>query len=217
MKCLFPVALLGLLLCALNGCSIIGVAAHALPPPTVPASYKNLPGHTVAVMVSVDRAIQIDFPSIQLDLASAIQSKLKVAQKADKPAELKDTKWTIDPRSVVKYQQDHPDVEAMPVTSVAPALGAERVIFVEIENFQTRSEASIELFRGVATATLKVVEVDGPNAKTVYEENTIRAASPQKPVEGIPNSTDYKTYLATMDELSTQIAVRFFPHPQDEE
>src|SRR4051812_15611880 len=216
MKRLFVPAAIGLGIClvavCLSGC-LAGVLGNALPPPTIEAAYKGFAGQSVGVMVLADRAIKIDFPSIQLDLATSIQNKLQVAQASDKKMkELKGTTFPVQPRSVMKYQLDHPEAEAQPITEVAPVLGTSRVLFLEVEDFQTRSDASLDLYRGSCAVTLKVLEINGSQAKVVYEENTIRSTVPKKPVEGVPDSSDYKTYRATIDDVSTLIVERFIPH-----
>jgi hypothetical protein len=201
----------------LTGC-LAGILGNALPPPTIEAAYKGLSNQSVGVIVLADRAIKIDFPSIQLDLATSVQNKLAIAQEADKKMkELQGTTFPVQPRSVMKYQLDHPEAEAQPITEVAPVLGTTRVIFIEVEDFQTRSDASLDLFRGSCAVTVKVLEVTGAQARVVFEENTIRATVPKKPVEGVPDSTDYKTYRATIDEISTQIVERFIPHPEEQD
>ena len=202
-----------------SGCQLVGIAANAMPPKTIEPSYFGLAGNSVSVMVWADRSIKIDFQNICLDMSRQVQNKLEDAlhESKNKMASLKDSTYPIDPRSVARYQQDHPEAEALPITEVAPVLGTKRVIFVEISDFQTRSDASLDLFRGVATASVKILEVDGQHAKVVYEESNIRSTVPKKPVEGVPESTDYKTYIATIDDLSTQVANRFIPHPEEVE
>src|SRR5215210_3914390 len=63
----------------LSGCQVIGVAAQALPPPTVVPNYKGLAGQTVGVMVWADRGMRIEWQALQLDLANTIQSNLQQA------------------------------------------------------------------------------------------------------------------------------------------
>jgi hypothetical protein len=212
----FAVSLLFVGVCG-SGCQLIGIAANAMPPKTIDPVYYGLAGNSVSVMVWADRSIKIDFQNICLDTSRQIQNKLLEAQHVskNKMVSLKDATWPIDPRSVARYQQDHPESEALPLTQVAPVLGTKRVIFVEISDFQTRSDASLDLFRGVATASLKVVEVNGDSAKVVYEESNIRSTVPKKPIEGVPNSTDYKTYILTVDDLAMRITDRFVPHPEE--
>jgi hypothetical protein len=195
----------------LTGCAIFGVAASALPPPTAPPRYNGLAGQKVGVMVWTDPGIRIDWPALQIDLANAVQNKL--AEKAKSKALLKTT-YPILPASIARYQQDHPEVDAMSITELAPRLGGlTRLIYIEIEDFATRSDMSIDLFRGSARATVKVVEIADGKAKVAFEQNGVQATYPKRaPTEGLPNVGDARIYAGTIDAFSTSIANLFVPH-----
>ena len=90
-------------------------------------------------------------------------AELKHAAAAGRP-EVKGAVTSPYPRVAVRFQQDHPELEQSPIVSVWPRLGVQRLIYVEVENFQTRSDQAVELFRGSATVSVKLVEVDGNNA-----------------------------------------------------
>ena len=194
------------------GCSVLGVAAHALPEPKVPARYSGLRGHSVAVLVWAPRGLETDYPALRLDLVTAVQARLKNAQQARK-AELKDATFPHVPASMVRFQEDHPELERSPIVTVAPRLGVERLIYIELENFQTRSDQSVELFRGTATISLRVVEVEGGQAKVAYEESGLGVVfPPSAPAEGVPNADDSRIYRGTVDQLATGVARRFYAH-----
>jgi hypothetical protein len=120
----------------------------------------------------------------------------------------------------VRFQENHPEYEALPLVEVAPKLGgATRVIYVEVENLQTRSNASVELYRGSGTANVKVIEVppDGSPATIVYEESGVTASFPPKArEEGTPNGNDRIIYQGLVDALSSEVAKRFVPHTADQ-
>ena len=197
------------------GCAVLGVAASAIPEPDVPARYDGLRGHTVAVMVWADRGVMIDYPSLRLDVATGLQSKL---QQARKRRELHDAKFPYVPASVVRFQEDHPETQQQPITEVAPRLKVERVVYVEVESLQTRAGDSVDLFRGAATASVKVIEVDPAtgHATTAYEESGISTTYPPKaPPEGLPVGGDAIMYRGTVDRLTSLIALRFFSHPAE--
>src|SRR5207247_10330315 len=65
-----------------GGCGILGIAANAVPEADVPARYTGLKGHTLAVMVWADRGVQIDYPSLRLDVAAGGQATPPPAVKA---------------------------------------------------------------------------------------------------------------------------------------
>jgi hypothetical protein len=170
-------------------------------------------------MTWADDAIMIDFPDARLDLSGSIQLKLQQALQA-KVKDLKDTTFPTTASAVVRWQNNHPEYDALPLPDVAPKLNASRVIYVELSNLQTRSDASVELFRGSATATLKVVEVPpggGGKGKIAYEESGITVVFPPKArEEGTPDGSDFSIYRGTVDALASEIAKRFVSHQEEQ-
>ncbi|MDB5173177.1 MAG: hypothetical protein JWO87_2672 [Phycisphaerales bacterium] len=215
--CLIALGLL--LLPSLSGCVILGLMGKVLPEPSVPAKYSGLAGQTVAVMVwADDNGVQIDWPAIHLDTAHGIQSKLQVAQSTEKPKELENAKFTLNPAAVVEYQKNHPEVVAESIVDVAPRLGVTRLIYVEIHGFQTRSDTSIDLYRGSATGSIKVIEVINGKGRVAYSDDSLRVQFPKTgPQDGLPNRTDDAMYRGTLDAFTTQAVLRFFAHPESAE
>ncbi|MGH7214505.1 MAG: hypothetical protein ACREIT_07065 [Tepidisphaeraceae bacterium] len=219
-RCAVFILLPSILILLLSGCGPIGVIASALPAPTIEAAYTGLAGQTVGVMVWADRAIRIDFPNIQGDLAGTVQARLQTGGQKDKrlPEEIANAKW-VDARSIARYQQDHPEIDGLSVQQFAPELGVTRLIYIEIEDFQTRSDMSLDLYRGAISVSLKVAEVspDGKTTKIGYEESGVRAAFPKgAPQEGVINANDYAMYVGTLRTVAVQISNRFMPHPGED-
>lgn len=211
------VALLMLSALALNGCAALGVAAHALPPPKIKPAYTGLVGQTAAVMVWADSGLRMDYNTLQIDVARVVQSKLTNDGKKKNFSELKDLSWPIDPMSIIKYQRDYPQVNNAPITEVAPKFGVSRLIYIQIDSLSTRSEASVDLFKGTMTGSLTVLEIADGKAKVVYQDSNIRATFPKKgPEAGITNSDDFRMYLGAISMFTTEIANRFLPHEQEE-
>jgi hypothetical protein len=184
----------------------LGVMADRVRSRTVNAKYTGLAGESVAVMVWADRAIKIDWRDVSPDLANAVQNMMY----GNPAKELKDTKWPWPPESVVRYQLDHPAIEGLPITQVAPKIvGVTRLIYIEVERLSTRGEASSQMFKGSMTATLKIVEVQGKEARIGYEETGITATfPPRSPPEGVLNSNDYDIYRGTVAMLAQEIVHR---------
>lgn len=200
---------LSLVLLCLNGCAGLGFIANAIPQYTDP-KYKNLAGQSIGVMVWVDRGIKIDWPSLPLDTTTSMQSKLMGWNPKDEL--LKGSTYPVKPASMVRYQMDHPEVDSFSILEVAPKLGVTRLIYIEADDFATRAESSIELYRGHMTGTLKIIEINGKTAKVVYEENNIQAVYPNKvPKEGLPEGNDFKIYGGTVDAFTTEVLKRLVP------
>jgi hypothetical protein len=202
-----------------TGCQLLGLVAYKLtPPPTIQPKYTDLHDKSVGVMVWSDRFVRTEWQGAQLDLANSVQAKFKKLQEAKKPPkQLNGATFPVLPASIVRYQKDHPDIEAVPITDVAPKFGVQRLIYVELEELATRSDASVDLFRGAAKATVRVIEVNDGQANAAFEQTNVQVAFPPKaPLEGIPNVGDYRIYVGTIDALATEIVHLFVPYQVEE-
>lgn len=205
-----------------SGCNVLGVAAQFLPPKKIAASYSGLRDQTVAVMVWTDRGTRLDYPMLQMDIARGITDKLGLLTTPKEPKqkpqeELVNIRY-LNPMSVIRLQEEHPELEGMPSTEVATRLGVTRVIYVEIFSFETRSNLSIDLYKGNVLAKLQVLEVTpGQNktARIAFSEPDIRTTYPKYGTEGVPGSDTVNgesIYKRTTDDFTTEIAERFFAH-----
>ena len=142
-RCAGSILILSLLMA--GGCQVLGIIASKAPAPTVPPAYDGLAGQTAAVWVWVDPAIDLDYPRLSLDLASRIQSNLEKARdegSGRQRKELEGLQFTIVPESIVKYQKRDPTLNMRPITSIAPRLDVDRLIYVEVMDFTTQGGAA---------------------------------------------------------------------------
>jgi hypothetical protein len=214
-----PLALL--LGAMLAGCNIfagVGAVTARAFPKHIEAAYKGLQGQTVAVMVWPDRGVRIDNPYLQLDLAAGLQKKLQDIQTSDKPDELREAKFPFRADTLVRDQQDHPEIEAMPVTDIASRYNVTRLIYIEVTDFSTRSDASPELYRGSIVGNVKVIEIDkNGKSKEAFTKNDIRAFYPKdSPKEGLPVGSDYKIYQGTLNAFTTELSHQFYTYEEEQ-
>jgi hypothetical protein len=205
-------------LLALAGCDqlggIGGVIAHSIPK-HVDAAYKGMANQTVIVMVWMDRGMRADHPDLQLDIAAGLQGKLIDVAKTQKPDLLKGTEFPVMAQTVVRYQEDHPEIEFEPITTTASKFNGTRLIYVEIRDFATHAGAP-ELFRGSMKGDLKVVEMKDGVAKIAFHEEGIEVLYPKDtPNDGLPIGTEADTTQHTVDDFTTEVAKRFYPHDED--
>src|SRR5438874_1290712 len=188
----------------ISGCNLIGWAAYVAPRPVVQPKYGGLGGQSVGVLVWADRGIQIDWPTLPLDTGNSLQKKLQDAQAKKTQKEV--STFPVQPASILRYVEDHPEMQTQDITQVAPKLGVSRLIYIEIDDFSTKAPASLDLYRGSMTGTLRIVEIAGDSAKVVYEEDGIKVVFPPKvPEDGTPRGDNYQFYLGTIDAFSTEI------------
>jgi hypothetical protein len=196
------------------GCNYFAALA-AVTPVYKEAEYKGFANQSIGVMVWADRGISIDWPDIQLDVAGSVQNKMLVSQKS-KAGEFSGSSFPVLPASIVRFQRDHPDLEATPITDVAPRLGVTRLVYIEIQEFRTRSEDAVELFRGSISADVKVLEITDGHAKVAYEVDGLRVVFPKaSPEEGAMEGNDVQMYAGVLDEFSTELMERFLRHQVD--
>jgi len=215
-RSVFLVVLLALAV-PMAGCAALGVVASKVATIKVAPAYKGLAGQTVGVMVVVtDRGLQIDFPRLPVDAGSGIQSKIQKAV-ASAGDELKGVRFPPDksPEAMYAFQQNYPELMYEPVTTIAPRLGVSRLIYVEVEGFQTHPESVPELYRGLISARLQVVEVANGKA-TVGFETPVQSVFPkQSPEEGLPAIGESKTYQGTLDAFTTAVLEKFVTHDEE--
>jgi hypothetical protein len=194
-----------LMLALMSGCGVAGMAAQAMPQRTS-ASYAGLQEQSVGVLVWADRGVVIDWDDIQLDLANKIQANLQQS----KATELRNARFPWQPASVLRFMRDRPELASVPIEQVAPRMsGVTRLIYVEIEDFSTRAHASLELFRGSAVASMRVIEIAAGESTTGFQEDGIRVVFPKGvPDDGLPNLRDAPIYQGTLQTLADEITAR---------
>lgn len=207
-------AIMALLCVGSSGCQGLGYLASGVSGTThIDAAYKGLAHQTVGVMVWIDRGVRIDYPDLTLDMAQAIQEKITQADKA-KTKEVEGVQW-VNADSLARYQDDHPEIEGEPVTDYAPKLPLTRLIYVEVSKFELRPVDPVELYRGDAICSVRVVEIHNGVATIGYEDDKVETIHPQNsPAEGqpIPDGGYDKFYQDTVDDFTTSIVEKFIPY-----
>jgi len=121
------------------------------------------------------------------------------------------------PASIARYQRDHPEIEAYPITDTAPKLGVTRLIYIEIQEFRTRSETTVELYRGAMSANIKILEIANGKATVGYSEDGVRVVFPKKsPPEGAMEGQDVQIYAGTLDAFSSTFCAKLVRHQVQE-
>jgi hypothetical protein len=195
---------------SLSGCGLLGVSANAVPQ-VIKAKYNGLQNQSIGVMVWADRGILIDWESIQLDLANAVHDRLQ----GSKAEELKGAVFEWRPASIVRYQRDHPGIEALPVTDVAAKLPFTRLIYIEVQGFRTRSQTAVELYRGHGVVSVKVIEVDPGtrDSHVAFAEDEIQTVFPRNaPPDGLPRGDDVSMYNGTVQGLADEVVKLLVTH-----
>ncbi len=215
LRCSAAAGLLAGSICLPMGCTWAGYGADIIPPADIAAAYPGLKDQHVEIMVWADRGVSGDHPSIEPDLARGLQDKLQQAQDA-KADEVQNVRW-VNADEVLRFQENHPEIQFDPVEKVAPRLPGTRLIYVEVASFSLHPNDVPDLSRGTADLMLKVVEVNGKVPKVAYQEQDISVVyPPNSPPEGVPDLQDAQVYHKTIDAMTTELAKRFITHPPEQ-
>lgn len=205
-----------------GGCTILGVAASKAPPPTVPAAYDDLAGHTAAVWVWVDQRIDLDYQSLWLEVGSRLQRTLETARdsgSARQRKELEGLDFTVDAESFGRYKDD-PAIRMTSARTLASRVGVERLIFVEIVDFATEGGLTGGMWRGEATVNVQVfaVDPDGGEAELVFDDPNHRIVFPDQPgvAGGAARLDPDRTYAGLVLQIVRDVARRFLSHPAED-
>jgi hypothetical protein len=169
-------------------------------------------GHSAAVMVWADWRTRTEYSQIQLDVGKVLTKKLEEHFKPKKEGKTAEMVQFTNPASVVRYQREHPEITSMPIAESAPRLQASRVVYVELEEFSAHSPEAAMVLKGSAKATLRVMEVEGAEAKLVFEEAGITAHFPPDRPEGVVESETVNVrtiYDGTIELLTEKLVARF--------
>jgi hypothetical protein len=194
----------------LGGCELAGWAANgvamAQPPVTVKAEYHGLDNKIVAVLVDADQAVLFEHPLAQYEVSAAVSARL-----AENIPGVK----VIDAKQVVDFQQRNIYWNTSKLADVAAKLGANRLVVIDLIDYRWHEPGNINIWRGMVSASVNVVESDGPKPNDPAYSTTLTAAYPPKKPEGIING-DVKTIrFGTLDLFSRGVANKFHDHSED--
>jgi len=207
-------ALIGV--CSAGGCTAVGVGMDKLAIHKVDAAYSGLAHQTCGIMVWADKGLLLDHPTMELDVAKGLQTKLKEAADSGQGKEVEGIKW-VDADRIAQFQENHPEIDGEPAEKIAPRLGVTRLIYIEISSFDTHPKDSVELYRGAAKAIVRVLAVSDRVAKTDYQNDSVSVLYPPKvPPDGVPDLDENTVEHGTIDALTTELAKMFFTHDLDE-
>lgn len=170
----------------------------------VKAEFRGLSGKSVAVVIYCDRRVQFDYQDLPLTLSATVAEELR---KNVKPSGI------VDPRRVVKYQDDNIHWDEMDRTELGKAFGADYVLFICLVEFSTREPGSMNLYRGRITAECSVYRVSLPEREArVWGGQTVRVVHPEHDPTGLLRENDRAIRDVTEHLFAERLVKRFYDH-----
>ncbi len=194
--------LLCLCLFALAGCQVVGGAIENYKRDStheVKAEYRGLEGKTFAVIVTADRAIQSDHPTLVDYLTEKVTERLSAGTITPF------ARGYVPAADVLKYVYDNPAWTTRPMTEVARGLGGvERIVYVELTEYQLREPGNAYEWDGVASGTVAVLEMDGPTPDQYAFQKSVAVRFP----DGKGYGPDQMSAATVMTELARRLVDR---------
>jgi len=199
-----------------GGCTLLAsLAAGLAPDPIDPPSYTGLAHQKCGILVLVDLGTQFEHPDFERDVARSLQEKLQKA--IDVKTKEVEGLTLVDSRSMAQYMLDHPELQSAPITTIAARLPMTRLIYIDVDEFGTRSKETPDLYRGSLVAKVCVVEIKDGKPSVPFTTDPIKIVYPPgTPEAGTMNQDDTKLYGQTIEAFTTRCAELFLPHPPSE-
>lgn len=204
--------LLCLCLGALAGCQLVGGAIENYKKDStheVKAEYRGLEGRSFAVVVAADRSIQSDHPSL-VDYMTA-----KVTERLSSGTITPVAGGYVPAADVLRYLYDNPAWTTRPMAEVARGLGGvDRIVFIELTEYQLREPGNTYEWDGVASGTLAVLELDSPTPEQFAFQKSLSVRFP----DGKGYGPDQLSASTVMTELARRFVDRatwpLYDHPE---
>jgi hypothetical protein len=191
----------------LSGCQGVGYLAYLVAPNSkqkVPAEFDGLSGHTAAVVIYTDLAVQYDYPYARLGLSMAICSEIR--------KNVPDVRL-VPPERVISYQDSNINWEDMDRTGLGRALGADYLIYVPLDEYSTREPGSVNLFQGRIRGQAMVYDCTGAKGEPrLWEADELSVTFPENAPAGVIGQDDSKIRYETEKLFADLLAKKFYKH-----
>ena len=202
-------------LCAMSlgtgGCAIFGFAAYVAEnaqrtgSTTYPAEYEGLEGKSYAVVVEADRAIQSEHDGTVERITSVANTMIHDNAGAAN---------YIPTQRILGYMFEHPSWRALTRGELASRLGVERLIVIELREYQHHAPGNPYVWDGLASADVLVYEADSGIPDSPSFQRSIRVTFPDR--SQMLRETMPETVVAS--ELTNRVARRaawlFYEHDE---
>ncbi len=195
--------LLGLSVLGSSGCAAVGFIGAMIEEDrkhknkVIEAEYVGLEGKTFAVIVSADRIIQSEYPGLIERVTQRMTTQL-----ADGLSE--SAAGYLPASDVLLFQYNNPDWAGFPLGELADKLGVERLVHVELREYQLYDPGNEFLWDGIAAGTIAVIEADSALPDDFAFERIIRVTYP----DGSGYGPDEVPYAVVNSELSRRFYIR---------
>ena len=169
----------------------------------VKAEYSGLEGQTIAVVVAGQPGLEFDYPFARANL------HMGLVQTFGK--HIADSKF-VNYKEITKLQENASQWNSMSLLEMGRALGADRIVYVDLIHYTLLAENSVSLLQGHIVADVRVYEVTGPRPEKAAYQTEMDIVYP----EGTPllrnGPAERVIELRTMAHFAVALTEKFYDH-----
>ncbi len=169
----------------------------------VKAQYLGLAGQRVAVLTSADPHLLHEYPKATLVINKAITARI---------AKHVPGVTTTIPDEIDAFQKQNPYWENMRYGELAEKLGVDRVVLVDLIEYQTHEPGNAYIWQGLVTANIGVIDADSRDPDNFVFQNTVQARFPEKSDIGLVDSDNDTIQLGLIYLFSRRGGGLFYDH-----
>ncbi len=211
MNRIFTLSLLTMATTFTAGCNVIGfigAGKQAMEDQMLiekPAEY-SLEGFTVAVVIDTDLAVHYEHPGISTVIATAVAGRIAMHVPNVK---------VIRPDAVARWQFETPQWSAMPSSEIAKSLSAQRVIYIDLQQYSLTPPGNQWLWEGRCSAMVGIIESDSFEQDGFADTYEILAGFPRRPaVLTREEASEGAIEKGLLNEFIKQTAWLFYFHEE---
>lgn len=164
----------------------------------VKAEYHGLEGKPFAVLVASTPQIAADYPAAVRRVTEAMVDRLRI--------ELPHY-HVVDAEHSVKFMEDNPRWSLRPYSSIARTMDVDRLLLIELVEFQLHPPGNPHLFQASLTARVGVALCDGARPDDLDYTRTLKVIHPDS--RGVGLAHGIPTTATTAEDVSLKMLEKF--------
>lgn len=169
----------------------------------VKAQYLGLADKRVAVLTSADPHLLHAYPKAPLVINRAITSRIA--------KNVPGVSTTI-PDKIDAFQKENPYWMNMRYSELARKLDVDRVVLIDLIEYQTHEPGNAYIWQGLVTANIGVIEADARDPDNFVFQNTVEARFPEKSDIGLVDADNDTIQIGLIFLFSQRGGGLFYDH-----
>lgn len=204
------------ILASQSGCSGLKFLTYVATPEDkgkdVKGEYENLAGKSVAVIIAAGPEVLLEYPTIQLEIADAVNGEIRKNIHDARP---------VNPARVIRYQEEHPRWQSLPPEQLAGTFESDYALVIALVDFSTRESGSVHLSRGHLIAQASLYQAPRPDkpglVNPVWKSRTIESVYPPTSTSEVPAADERGIRLKTAHAFADTLVKNFYTHKESTE